>query len=101
MENINTDQIMTDAFRTKLQSMKSNETDSKEPHQLTTAIESLGAITVGAAKMITLSTLIWVGWHCLATIAAIPVPGYWQTLGIVAGLRSLEILLISPLIPKK
>ena len=93
----NNDELLTNIFRSKVQSMKKDTKTSTDNNPLNAIILAI----VGIGKWFALSTIIWLGLLSLSTIIPFAVPGYWATFGTLAGVRALQMMLIDPIIKKK
>ena len=89
-----TDELLTNAFRNRVQNLKSQDTTSTADHIVRIAILSVIAI----AKWTALSTLAWLGWKEISqTFGASPLT-FFQVMLILGAARSVTMLLIDPII---
>lgn len=93
----NNDELLTNIFRNKVQSMKKDTKSSDDSNPLNAIILAV----MGICKWFALSTIIWLGVLSLSTIMPFTAPGYWATFGTLAGVRALQMMLIDPIIKKK
>jgi hypothetical protein len=97
MENNN--DFLTNVFRQKIDDMKKEKGSSNEETDKTAA--ALITLILAIGKWIFLTVFSWLGWKLAAEVFAIPQLTYLQVVGIMVGIRSFSMLIISPLIPKK
>jgi hypothetical protein len=99
MDYNNIDNILTDRVRNKIDEMKKEK--SVGTIDAAYAFGSLmGTITLAILKLAALAGLIWLGWHCCVLAFQFPTVSFWQTAGILAGIRSLSMFLVDPYIKK-
>lgn len=89
-----TDELLTNAFRSRVQNLKTQGESSNAKKTAHLAI----IITIGAAKWSVLSAVVWFAWNTFSGVAGTATLSYLQIVFILAGARSLTMLLIDPII---
>lgn len=89
-----TDELLTNAFRSRVQNLKSQGSSSNTGK----SIHILALIVVGIAKWAALSAVVWLGWNEFSHAVGATTLTYLQTVLILAGVRSFTMLLIDPII---